>query len=375
MDSVVSAMFTETFKILLSQNEDDLLKENSSVIDTFRMESQAKKFNNPDEAQSVSPIRSIAVVPAPPYPSEMGLKLITSNIVQIVDARLASLQASTRSFELISAEPYFDDLINRRSIDYDSIASELNTEYLWVASIRKAGHVRYVHMELRNCQNPFERKILRTFPLDHIDNLIGQVAEYSREMICEWLPWIKDSSNVLDPRKQVGYRAETAGIRLRIGLAGFLDQYRHIFYDDAYRQSLEASGIIYKMPWQVDFGWMLDLGHSTGGKSILGRYYSGILRYNFSTPGLLEDSRVFVAGGAAFMKVGTDSSNASSSFISIDPVLSAGVEIPFSPYLYWDLSGSLWYSFNEINQTGSFGPKNGRLTFLTVGVGLGYRIY
>jgi hypothetical protein len=194
-------------------------------------------------------------------------------------------------------------------------------------------------------------------------------------MLCEWLPGIKDSTKLLDSLKRIGYRAETAGIRLRIGLVGFTDHYKYLFYDDAYRQSIEASGIIYRMPWQVEFGWMFDLGQSTAGKSIVGRYYSLMVRYNISTPCLFEDSRVFIAGGVSFLKVRTDSSDASSNFISINPVLSAGLEIPFSPFFYWELNGSFWYATKDINPSGSIGPQSGRMTFVTVGAGVGYRIY
>ncbi len=322
-----------------------------------------------DKIEFMAPERSVAVIAAPPYTLTGENKSTSLDIAQIVSTKLSRIQSATQRFSLIPIDRRNEAYIERGMFNVDSIGTEMNVRYIWIVKFSQTDFVREVIMELSSVTNPYEKIIRRNFLIEHIDDLNSLVGASIKVMLKEWLPGLDtvltlDGTDTLFKRlDQLKYRRESASVRMRGSMIGFLDATKDIFL-----------GNNYQIPVQYEFTFVYDAGKRLDDKLVYGRYFTISARYNFSFSPLIRDMRVYAGGGVSWMNL-VRVWYSSGGRVAFGINISGGFEIPISKELYFDINSQQFVTFSNIG-LGHFKASeydDGHLSMLSFGLGIGYR--
>ena len=250
----------------------------------------------------------------------------------------------------------------------------MRTEYLWTVYLEQGGNVRRVFAELKNQWNPYDTSHSRTYTLEHLDDLNEVVCRMSTGLVQSW--WPELSSTSIKKLDDIKTATESGGIRLRGGIIGLVPPSKELFLGNIYRYGLEVSGIYYSLPMQYEIVVDYDFGKRSGNLLVYGRYLSLLARYNIMSIPYLVNVRLYAGAGVSALNIVRVAGSVGGQLKFGIPI-SVGGEIPFTPQVYLDLCAQLIYSFSDVGP-GHFSPADfpvGRLTFVRLGFGIGYRFF
>jgi TolB-like protein len=347
--------------------------------DSTKTRSLRKAIN---EIEVRTPVRTVAVVPAPPYPRTADDERIAGEIANMVTVELSILQAATNRVTVIPTEQYIDEHLGGGAFDPETVGRNLHSEYLWLTEYKKLGHVRHVRMKLENLGNPFDTTFSTEFTVDHIDGLVDEVQHHTEHLLREWMPGIDSARTPEDTNKRVkgaieeaSYHMDAAGIRLRGNVLGFLENSRAVFLGDIYRGSFEVDGIYYKRPMQYELMVAFDFGQKIDDRKVYGRYITALARYNVGISCLLRDMRMYFGAGFSFLNV-VRVKEVTGGRVNFGFDFTSGVEIPVSGLIFFDINSQFILPIGSTLR-GSFSPADfgeGTINSASVGLGVGFRL-
>ena len=322
--------------------------------------------------------RSVAVVAAPPYPQTQDNRRISIALAQVLSKRLSAGLGvgGAKVLEVRSTEGVLDHFVeHEESVSPESLRVCLNTQYACVVRLDDLDNERSILLEVHNLSNPNDTIISVSGHCKHVDDLDATFQNMTNTLIGTWLGTPSTDAALLS---RISFESFGKALRVRMLGLGFTEGSGGVYLGNNNQVGVQGSLIFYDSPRQFEISFLYNFGKrdtlSGIPFDIIGRYISGVVRWNFPVRQfLISDLRCYAGFGLTLINVEARSLHTRGSLVLGFPLV-AGLEIPLSYSVFLDFGGGFTYSTSRLaGYDGNGVPTNGLNHFWEMSAGVGYR--